>query len=359
MPDETQARKGEHIDICLDLDTKIEFSMKTTWFEYVELIHEALPELDLQDISLKTKFLGREFQLPIIIEGMTGGTAKAYEINRNLAEAAEKLGIPFGLGSQRAALDNPDLKDTYKIARETAPNVFLIGNLSGVQLAKEGVSAAEKAVEMIEADALAIHLNGLQELVQPEGTTTFRGILESIRKTAEKLSVPVIVKEVGAGISGETAKKLAKAGVKAIDIAGAGGTNWVKIELERARGKDPQKFSLGEVFIEWGIPTAASLLEVSSAVGDVEIIASGGIRNGLQVAKALALGADMVGMAKPLLRPAIQSPEAVMIFLNDIAEQLKAAMFLTGSRTINDLKKADYVLLGPLLEWIRQRLKKL
>jgi len=359
MPDETEARKGEHIDICLDLESKIEFSEKTTWFEYVELVHEALPEIDLQEISLKTTFLNREFELPIVIEGMTGGTARAYEINRNLAEAAERLRIPLGLGSQRAALINSELKDTYRVAREVASSIFLIGNMSGIQLAKEGVAAAEKAVEMIEADALAIHLNSLQELIQPEGTTNFSGILKSLREASEKLSVPIIVKEVGTGISGETAKRLAEAGVRAIDVAGAGGTNWVKIELERARGEDPQKFFIGEVFTEWGIPTAASLLEVSSAVGDVEIIASGGIRNGLQAAKALALGADMVGIARPLLRPATQSSEAVVGFIDKFAEQLRAAMFLTGSRRISDLKKADYVILGPLLEWIRQRLKKL
>jgi len=356
MPDETEARKGEHIDICLDLDKLVEFSEKTTWLEYVELIHEAAPEIDLREISLRARFLGREFRLPIIIEGMTGGTARAYEVNRNLAEAAERLGIPLGLGSQRAALINPELRYTYRVARDVAPSVFLIGNISGVQLAREGVSAAERAVEMIEANALAIHLNCLQELVQPEGTTSFTGVLKSIREAAERLPVPIIVKEVGAGISGKTAQKLVEAGARAIDVAGAGGTNWVRIELERARGRDPARFSIGEVFVEWGIPTAASIIEVHKMVRGVEIVASGGIRTGLQAAKAIALGADMVGIARPLLRPATRGPEEVISFINRISEELRAAMFLTGSRSISELKMADRVILGPLLEWVKQRL---
>jgi len=277
-----------------------------------------------------------------------------------LAEAAERLGIPVELGSQRAGLASPDLEYTYRVAREAAPKVFLIGNISAIQLAREGVAAAERAVEMIEADALALHLNSLQELVQPEGSPTFKGVLEAIHEASEKLEVPLIAKEVGTGISGEAARLLAEAGVKAIDVAGAGGTNWVKIERERARGISPEKVSVAEAFLEWGIPTAASILEVSSVAEGVEVVASGGIRNGLQAAKALAIGADFVGIARPLLKPATLGPEAVEAFLKRVGLQLRAAMFLTGVKNVKELKRSRrYVLLGPLLEWIRQRIRSL
>ena len=360
MSDETPARKRDHINICLDLGPGVEYSEKTTWLEYVELVHSAAPEIDLEEISTEARLLGRRFKLPLLIEGMTGGTSEAHEINRNLAEAAEKLEIPMEVGSQRAGLADPGLEYTYRIARESAPKAFLIGNISAVQLAKEGVAAAEKAVEMIEADALALHLNALQELVQPEGSPFFRNVVKAIREASEKLQVPLIAKEVGTGISGETAKMLAEAGVKVIDVAGAGGTNWARIELERAKGIDPEKVSVAEVFLEWGIPTAASVLEVASSVQGVEIVASGGIRNGLQAAKAIAIGADFVGMARPFLKPATIGPEAVVSFAERFGHQLKAAMFLTGVKTIEELKKRRrYVLLGPLLEWMRQRLRAL
>lgn len=353
-----ELRKRDHISLCIELGSEAEFSEKTTWLEHVELIHDALPELNLNEISLEATLLGRRFSYPILIEGMTGGTREAYQINRNLAEAAENLGIPIGVGSQRAGIENPSLRDTYRVIRKTAPKVFLVGNLSGVELMKKDLSYAEKAVEMIEADALAIHLNSLQELIQPEGSTSFKGILESIRKAAERLSVPLIVKEVGTGISKEVAEKLADAGVKAIDVAGAGGTNWAKIELERVRGLSPLKASIAELFSEWGIPTAASIIEVSSTVRNIELIASGGIRNGLQAAKTIALGADFIGVARPLLKPALNSSEAVERAVLKLAEELRVAMLLTGSRDLSELKRCRYVLHGPLLEWVTQRIRK-
>ena len=352
-----EERKRDHINLCLDLGAEAEFIEKTTWLEYVELIHNAMPELDFNEISLKARLLGREFSYPILIEGMTGGTSKAYEINRNLAEAAHKLDIPMGVGSQRAGIEDPRLRESYRIVRETAPRIFLIGNISGVQLAKGGVEYAEKAIEMIEADALAIHLNCLQELIQPEGSPSFKGIFKAIEIAVERLSIPIIVKEVGAGISREVAEKLLEAGVRVIDVAGAGGTNWTRIEFERAKGLNPEKSMLAELFLEWGIPTAASIIELA-ALKDLELIASGGIRNGLQGAKAIALGADFVGIAKPLLKPALESSEKVENMIKRFALELKAAMFLTGSKTINDLKKSSYVLHGPLYEWFMQRVKK-
>ncbi len=352
-----EERKRDHISLCLDLGDEAEFSEKTTWLEHVELIHNALPELNLDEISLEANLLGRRFKYPILIEGMTGGTREAYEINRSLAEAAERLNLPMEVGSQRAGIENPALVETYRVAREAAPHCFLIGNLSGVELASRGFHYAEKAVEMIEADALAIHLNALQEVIQPEGSTTFRGVLRAIREVCEKLGIPVVVKEVGFGISREVAEKLAGVGVKVIDVAGSGGTNWARIEGERVKGIDTVKARIAELYLNWGIPTAASVLEVSGISG-LEVIASGGIRNGLQAAKVIALGADFIGIARPLLRPALMGPENVEKMVMRIVEELKAAMFLTGSRTIVELKKCKYILSGPLYEWALQRVWK-
>jgi isopentenyl-diphosphate delta-isomerase len=259
------------------------------------------------------------------------------------------------VGSQRAGIKNESFKETYRIVRDTSPSIFVIGNIGAIQLMKEGVELAEKAVEMIEANALAIHLNSLQELIQPGGATTFRGIIKSIEKTVNRLSVPVIVKEVGCGISRESAKSLEEIGVKVIDVAGAGGTNWTLIEKIRAEeAGDFEKKMLGEVFLEWGIPTAASIIEVSSTV-KIEVIGSGGIRTGLDAAKALVLGADMAGIAKPLLKPALESVESILSYLRKIILELRTAMYLTGCRNIIELKKVNKVLTGPLIEWCRQR----
>ena len=352
-----EERKRDHISLCLDLGDEAEFAKKTTWFEHVELIHNALPELSWDEVSLEASLLGRRFSYPILIEGMTGGTREAYEINRSLAEAAEKLNIPMEVGSQRAGIENPSLAETYSIARKAAPRCFIIGNLSGVEIAAHGVAYAERAVEMIEADALAIHLNVLQEVIQPEGSKSFKGILRAIEVICDKLDVPVIVKEVGFGISREVAKRLVGAGVRAIDVAGAGGTNWAKIEGERVKGLNVVKARIAELYSEWGIPTAASILEVSEIRG-LEVIASGGIRDGLQAAKAIALGACFVGMARPLLKPALKGPEYVENVIIRVAEELRIAMLLTGSKTIKDLRNCKYVLLGPLREWALQRVLK-
>jgi len=355
MSADTSSRKRDHLKISLERD--IEFEAKTTWLEYVELVHKALPELDFDEISTETTFLGRRFGMPLIIEAMTGGVPEAAEINGNLAEAAERFSIPMGVGSQRAALSDSSLEYTFKVARERGPNAFLIANLSGVQLVQDGVEAAEKAVEMIEADALAIHLNALQELVQPEGSTSFRGVLMAISRVVEKLDVPVIVKEIGCGISAEVAKSLEEIGVKAVDVAGAGGTCWTKIEMLRATELAEEKELLAKTFLEWGIPTAASVIEVSSTV-KIEVVASGGIRTGLDIAKALSIGADMAGVAHPLLKPAVNSVEEVMDVLTKLRNELQAAMFLTGCGDIEALKKSPHVLFGPLLEWVRQRIKR-
>jgi len=347
-------RKRDHLRLSLELD--VSFEGKTTWLEYVELIHRALPELNLDKISTETSFLGEKFGMPFLVEAMTGGIPEAVEVNGNLAEAAERFSIPMEVGSQRAALEDKKLEYTFRVAKERAPKLFLIANLSGVQLAEEGVEVAEKAVEMIEADAISIHLNPLQELIQPEGSTRFKDVLKVIERVCERLDVPVIVKEVGCGISSEVARMLEEVGVKAIDVAGAGGTCWAKIEMLRLR-EDDERREVAKTFLDWGIPTAASIIEVSSAVS-IEVIGSGGIRSGIDIAKALSIGADMAGAAHPLLRPATESVESVAKVLERLRSELRAAMFLTGCKDVDELKNSPHVILGPLLEWKRQRASK-
>jgi len=347
-------RKRDHLRLSLELD--VSFEGKTTWLEYVELIHRALPELNLDKISTETSFLGEKFGMPFLVEAMTGGIPEAVEVNGNLAEAAERFSIPMEVGSQRAALEDKKLEYTFRVAKERAPKLFLIANLSGVQLAEDGVEVAEKAVEMIEADAISIHLNPLQELIQPEGSTRFKDVLKVIEKVCERLDVPVIVKEVGCGISSEVARMLEEVGVKAIDVAGAGGTCWAKIEMLRLR-EDDERREVAKTFLDWGIPTAASIIEVSSAVS-IEVIGSGGIRSGIDIAKALSIGADMAGAAHPLLRPATESVESVAKVLGRLRSELRMAMFLTGCKDVDELKNSPHVILGPLLEWKRQRASK-
>ncbi|MCS7125602.1 MAG: type 2 isopentenyl-diphosphate Delta-isomerase [Aigarchaeota archaeon] len=347
------SRKRDHIRICVEED--VDFKKKTTWLEYVELVHNPLPELNVDDIVLEAKFLEKNFNYPIIIEAMTGGVPEALEINSNLARAASELNIPLGLGSQRAGIYNPDLRQTYRIVRDIAPDIFVIGNIGGVQLAVEGVELAEKAVEMVNADALAIHLNSLQEQIQVGGTATFRGVVKAIEKTVERLSVPVIVKEVGCGIPMKVAKILESIGVKAIDVAGAGGTNWTLIEKIRAEfSGDTEKKMLAEVFLEWGIPTAASVIEVASTV-KIDVVASGGVRTGLDIAKSISIGASMAGIARPLLKPAQENVQSILEYLMRLIKELKTAMYLVGCRNIFELKNAEKVLTGPLLEWCKQR----
>lgn len=345
-------RKKEHVKISLEKN--INFKNKTTWLEYVHLIHIALPEISLEEISLKRNFLGREFHLPFIIEPLTGGFPEAEIINASLAEAAEKLNIPMGVGSMRAAIEEPQFQKSFKIVREKAPNAFIIANIGIRQIIEKGIEYLKKTIEMINADALYIHLNPLQEIIQPEGEKNFKGSLEKIIECCKSIDKPIIIKEVGCGISMEVAKILKKTGIAAIDIAGAGGTSWAAIEYYRAKeAGDKYKTIMGETFWDWGLPTAASLIEVKS-VSNIEIIASGGIRNGLDAAKCLGLGATMVGFAQPLLWPATRGYEYVLEKIKLYAEELKLALFLTNSKNINDIKD-KIVITGPLKEWVNSR----
>ncbi|MBA2268635.1 MAG: type 2 isopentenyl-diphosphate Delta-isomerase [Nitrosopumilus sp.] len=336
-------RKKEGIDI--PLNEKVQGKETTTLLEDVYLIHNALPEINIEDIKLNTVFLGRTFSAPIIIDSMTGGTDEALLINKRLGQIAEKYGFAMGLGSQRAGLKSDKLIQSYSVARSVAPNAFLIANIGGAQLV-EGLSKddVKKIIKMIDANALAIHLNPLQELIQPEGEPRFKGILQKITSLINDIEIPVIVKEVGSGISPEVAVKLQRAGIRAINVAGSGGTSWAGIEKIRAdNAKSYIKSNLGNLFWDWGIPTALCVLLASKSV-NIPLIASGGLRNGLEIAKCLMLGAKMCAMAFPFLKRAAESEDELDKFTQLILAQLRGTMFLLGSSDIDSLVNTRYIL---------------
>jgi len=308
----------------------------TTGLESYHFVHQALPEINRDDVDLSTSLLGKDLSAPLIISSMTGGTEEAETINKNLAMAAQIHGLGMGVGSQRAALEEPTLSHTYQV-RDVAPDILLLANLGAVQLNYGyGVEHCQRAVEMIEADGLILHLNPLQEALQPEGNTDFSGLLAKIAQVCRGLSVPVIVKEVGWGISEEVARRLADASVAAIDVAGAGGTSWSEVERHRVVSESSRR--IAAAFADWGIPTAVSIQMVRRAAPDVTLIASGGIRTGVEAAKAIALGADAAALATPFLKPATVSPEAVGEKIGEILEQLRTAMFCVGARDLQELK---------------------
>ncbi len=332
-----EQRKTDHLQICLQ--EGVEGRGISAGWERYRLQHEALPDLDPAAIDLGTEFLGRRLRAPVLISPMTGGTSHAGEVNRRLAAAAEALGLAMGVGSQRAAIEDPGLAATYQV-RDVAPHVVLLANLGAVQLNYGyGLDECRRAVEMIEADALVLHLNPLQEYLQEEGNRDFRGLLPKIEAICRGLGAPVIVKEVGWGLSPAAVRALLEVGVSAVDVAGAGGTSWGYVESRRSA--DESVHRLAEVFDSWGLPTAEAIRGARAAAGaGASIIGSGGIRNGLQAAKALALGADLVGIARPLLRPATLSAEAVIAHLRQFLAELRLAAFATGSRTVADLQRA-------------------
>ena len=334
-------RKLEHLLICENYD--VEFKNKTTGFEDIELIHNVLPEIDKNEIDLSTSTFGKKLNSPLFITAITGGHPAAKNINKQLAIAAENNGIALGVGSQRAACEHSELEDTYTVVRENAPDCLLVGNIGAPQL-----NLAEKAVEILDADILAIHLNPLQESIQPEGDLYARGYLDLINQITQSVDIPVVAKETGCGISAESAKTLVNAGVDYIDIEGAGGTSWAAVETYRADDR-----YLGEIFWDWGIPTAISTAEVTNAV-DVPVISSGGIRSGLEAAKAIALGADAVGMALPFLKNS-SSQDQLNKFIERFNDSLRIAMFLVGANNIDELKQSKLVIRGKTREWLTER----
>ena len=334
-------RKLEHLLLCTHSDVEYH---KKTGFNDVELVHKAIPEVNQEEIDLSTSLFGKKMDAPIIITAITGGHPTSLEVNRQLAQAAGKFNIGLGLGSQRAAVEHPELTSTYTVAREESPESLIIGNIGAPQMEQ-----APQAIEMMELDALAVHLNTLQEAIQPGGDLNTVGYLSKLQKTVESSDLPIMIKETGAGISGNDAQLLEKTGIAALDVAGAGGTSWAAVEKYRSKDKD-----MGELYWDWGIPTAASTVEVSQSV-KIPIISSGGIRNGLDAVKSLALGANVIGMALPILKASYMGEEVLSNFFEKFLAEMKVAMFLVGANNLEELKKADLVITGKTREWIRER----
>ncbi len=332
-----ESRKKDHVELILRKGAQY---AKTSGFERVEFIHNALPEMSLDSVDLSTSFLGRKLRVPIMISAMTGGYKDAKAINRALAAGAQKHGLALGLGSQRAMIEHPSLKETYAI-RDVAPDVPLLANIGAVQLKKYPISKIETLVSAVDADGLAIHLNPLQEAIQPEGDKDFSGILDAITKTVERLTVPIVVKETGAGISQDVAFKLMKTGVRYIDIAGSGGTSWSAVEYMR-KSDNMRKSDKGPSipgFEDWGISTFESLMQCR---GTSPLIASGGIRNGIDGAKALALGAELWGAAYPFLKA--QRAGKLNQVVKTYVDQTRLCAYLSGSKTLAELRKAKVMI---------------
>ena len=351
-----EQRKADHLRLSATGDVE---SLVNAGWDDVRLVHEALPEVDLCEIDLGVTFLGRSLSAPLLIAGMTGGHETARAVNAALARAAERFGLGMGVGSQRAALRRADLISTYGVVREQAPTAFLIGNIGAPQLIAQGdtppltLDEVDTAVNMIRADALAIHLNVLQESVQPEGDRNARGAAEALKRVARHVAIPVLAKETGAGLSRATALRLQQLGVKALDVGGVGGTSFAAVEGMRAEAQGASGSQrLGEIFRDWGIPTPVSV--VGALATGLPIIATGGIRTGLDAARALALGATLVGVARPLLQAALEGDAAVDAWITQFLNELRTALFLTGSTDAAALRTKARVVTGITREWLTQ-----
>lgn len=350
-------RKINHIEICLNEDVDSDYN----YWDDVHLIHKALPEINKKDIDTTIEFFGGKLNYPIFIAAMSGGHSKGKILNENCAKVASKLGIGFCIGSQRAVLENPELKSSYSIVKKY--NIPLVmANIGGVQLVRQkdkppfGIEKIEEAMNMIGANVLTVFLNIPQEMVQPEGDENTEGILKVIEKLSKILKINV--KECGFGITKEVALLLKKAGVKSIEVSGVSGTSWTAVEYYRVKKIDDEnKKAIGKTFWNWGMPSPISVLECRSIEKDIKIIGSGGIRNGLDVAKSIVLGADAASLAKALLPCAIKSSNSLLNKIRSIIEELKIAMLLVGAKNIEELKKSKYVLTGKTCEWKQQRLR--
>ena len=323
-------RKDEHIEYAMDPTNR---KTENSEFDRLVLEHDCVPEISFDEIDISSMFLNQSISAPLIIGAMTGGSREGDRINENLAKAAQKLQIPLALGSQRAAIETGR---TQKI-REIAPDALILGNLGATQVRDHGVEFVKKAAKSVSADAMVIHFNPLQELIQPEGDTDWSKILSEIKKCSKSLGIPIIAKEVGSGISVSSAKKLQSEGINWIEVAGKGGTSWARIEL--SRNSDNHLKKVAEPFLDWGMSTVSLIKLIRRNISTVNLIGSGGIRNGLDVAKCLALGCDLAAVAQPFLGPARKSSDAVVDAISIYTEQLKWALFLTGSRNLIELKK--------------------
>jgi isopentenyl-diphosphate delta-isomerase len=344
----TARRKDSHLDLCASED--VEPAQNSTLFECVSLVHCAMPELSMDDIEFGVELFGKSLRYPVVITGMTGGTERAARVNRDLATLAEKYGLAFGVGSQRAMIENAQRATTFQV-RDVAPTAILMGNIGLRQAAALGARGVQELGNAIGADAMALHLNAGQELTQPEGDRDFRGGYEVVADLVQALGNRLLVKETGCGISPAVARRLVELGVRTIDVSGLGGTSWVRVEQLRSSGIAA---TVGQEFSGWGIPTAAAVMSVRRAVGnDVKLIASGGIRGGLELAKALALGADAGGLALPLFRAQQQGGvEAAEIALRQVLKGLAQAMLLTGTRKAVELRAQPKVIAGQLMDWL-------
>ncbi|HEY0756549.1 MAG TPA: type 2 isopentenyl-diphosphate Delta-isomerase [Ktedonobacteraceae bacterium] len=357
MTDEVKQRKAEHVRVALQQD--LAAPQSAGWHD-VRLLHQALPEVDLDAIDTSVSFLGHTLKYPLLISAMTGGHPDALAINRNLALAAQRYGLALGVGSQRAGIVNPEVADSYTITRETAPDAFLIANVGAPQLiAQERATAftleqIQRAIAMIEANALAIHMNSLQEAAQPEGDRRAVGEADALSTLSKQLDLPLIAKETGAGINREQAQLLRACGVAAIDVGGAGGTSMAAMEAVRSAERgDTRTRSIGQLYRDWGIPTPISLVEARSS--HLPLIATGGLRSGLDIARSLALGATLAGMAFPFLQAASAGFEAVCELIEGLILELKVAMQLSGAANISQMRQADVIVSGETYHWLRLR----
>ena len=357
MTDEVKQRKIEHVSVALGQD--VSAAQRASWND-IQFVHQALPEVNLDAIDTSVTFLGHRLRYPIVMSSLTGGHPDVTSINRNLARAAEQYGLVLGVGSQRAAIVNPDLAPTYAVTRQYAPTAFLFANIGAPQLIEQArhpaftLEQARQAIDMIGANALAVHMNSLQEAAQPEGDRRAVGEVEALRRLCEQLSLPVIAKETGAGICREQALLLRSCGVSAIDVGGAGGSSMSAMEAARSKARgDERTMQIGLLYRDWGIATPISVVEAS--VAHLPLIATGGVRSGLDMARALALGATLVGMGFPFLKAASESYESVCELLETVIAGLKVAMQLSGAASIAQIRESDIVVSGETRAWLTLR----
>lgn len=357
MDERVKQRKAEHVQVALTQDLSV--SQTASWRD-IRLVHQALPEVDLDALDTSVRFLDHPLQYPLLISSMTGGHPDVTAINRNLARAAERYGLALGVGSQRAGIVNPEVAQSYAVVREAAPGAFLIANVGAPQLIRQAraepftLEQVRTAIAMIEANALAVHMNSLQEAAQPEGDRRAVGEARALKTLVSQIGLPVIAKETGAGVCREQALLLKSCGVAAIDVGGAGGSSMSAMEAIRSADHgDERAHAIGTLYRDWGIPTPISVVE--AGVADLPLIATGGVRSGLDVARALALGASLVGMAHPFLKAASESFEAVCALVERLILELKVAMQLSSAATIAEMSQVDVVVTGETYHWLKLR----